>query len=73
MHARPVSARALERGGIHRHNHHHMLHAVWKVCGPVLWANLHVLFWLSGIPFVAGWLGENYFPRCRSRCMAEFC
>ena len=47
--------------GIYWNNHHHMLHAVRKVHGPVLWANLHLLFWLSLIPFVTGWMGENHF------------
>ena len=47
--------------GIYWNNHHHMLHAVQKVNGSILWANLHLLFWLSLIPFVTGWMGENYF------------
>jgi len=47
--------------GIYWNNHHHMLHAVRTVNGPVLWANLHLLFWLSLIPFVTGWMGENHF------------
>ncbi|HMN76164.1 MAG TPA: TMEM175 family protein [Burkholderiaceae bacterium] len=47
--------------GIYWNNHHHMLHAVGKVSGGVLWANLHLLFWLSLIPFVTGWMGENHF------------
>ncbi|MCC6446265.1 MAG: DUF1211 domain-containing protein [Armatimonadetes bacterium] len=47
--------------GIYWNNHHHMLHAVRKVRGCVLWANLHLLFWLSLIPFVTGWMGENHF------------
>lgn len=42
-------------------NHHHLLHAVSHVNGRVLWANLHLLFWLSLIPFVTGWMGENHF------------
>src|SRR5260221_13001060 len=46
--------------GIYWNNHHHMLHAVKRVSGPVLWANLHLLFWFSLIPFVTGWMGENY-------------
>jgi uncharacterized membrane protein len=50
--------------GIYWNNHHHMLHAVRQVNGPILWANLHLLFWLSLIPFVTGWMGENHFaPR----------
>jgi uncharacterized membrane protein len=47
--------------GIYWNNHHHMLHAADRVCGGVLWANLHLLFWLSLIPFVTGWMGENSF------------
>jgi uncharacterized membrane protein len=47
--------------GIYWNNHHHMMHAVSKVSGGVLWANLHLLFWLSLIPFVTGWMGENHF------------
>ena len=47
--------------GIYWSNHHHLLHAVRQVNGRVLWANLHLLFWLSLIPFVTGWMGENHF------------
>ena len=47
--------------GIYWNNHHHMLHTVHKVTGPMLWANLHLLFWLSLVPFVTGWMGENHF------------
>lgn len=47
--------------GIYWNNHHHMLHTVHKVTGPMLWANLHLLFWLSLLPFVTGWMGENHF------------
>jgi uncharacterized membrane protein len=47
--------------GIYWNNHHHMLHAVERVDGRVLWANLHLLFWLSLVPFVTGWMGENHF------------
>jgi len=47
--------------GIYWNNHHHMLHAARHVSGGVLWANLHLLFWLSLIPFVTGWMGENHF------------
>jgi uncharacterized membrane protein len=47
--------------GIFWNNHHHMLHAAGKVNGAILWANLHLLFWLSLIPFVTGWMGENHF------------
>ena len=46
---------------IYWNNHHHMLHAAGTVNGPILWANLHLLFWLSLIPFVTGWMGENHF------------
>jgi uncharacterized membrane protein len=49
--------------GIYWNNHHHMLHAVQEVGGAVLWANLHLLFWLSLIPFVTAWMGENHFER----------
>lgn len=42
-------------------NNHHMLHTVTRVTGPVLWANLHLLFWLSLLPFATGWMGENHF------------
>lgn len=49
--------------GIYWNNHHHMLHAVKQVNGSALWANLHLLFWLSLIPFVTGWMGENHFAR----------
>ncbi|NDV44358.1 TMEM175 family protein [Flagellimonas sediminis] len=47
--------------GIYWNNHHHMMHTVKKVTGRVLWANLHLLFWLSLVPFVTGWVGENHF------------
>jgi uncharacterized membrane protein len=47
--------------GIYWNNHHHMLHACQKVTGPILWANLHLLFWLSLVPFATGWMGENHF------------
>ncbi|MGH8371573.1 MAG: TMEM175 family protein [Gammaproteobacteria bacterium] len=47
--------------GIYWNNHHHMLHTVTKVSGNMLWANLHLLFWLSLFPFVTGWMGENHF------------
>lgn len=48
--------------GIYWNNHHHLLHAAECVNGKILWANLHLLFWLSLIPFVSGWMGENGFP-----------
>jgi uncharacterized membrane protein len=47
--------------GIYWNNHHHLWHAVKRVGGGVLWANLHLLFWLSLVPFVTGWMGENHF------------
>lgn len=47
--------------GIYWNNHHHMLHTVDRVTGPILWANLHLLFWLSLLPFATGWMGENHF------------
>ncbi|MDB5959952.1 MAG: hypothetical protein JWP59_1246 [Massilia sp.] len=47
--------------GIYWNNHHHMLHAVKRVSGAVLWFNLHLLFWLSLVPFTTGWMGENHF------------
>src|SRR3989442_15981562 len=46
--------------GIYWNNHHHMLHATDRVNGKILWANLHLLFWLSLIPFVTGWLGDHH-------------
>lgn len=47
--------------GIYWSNHHHLLHAVQKINGKILWANLHLLFWLTLIPFVTRWMGENHF------------
>jgi len=47
--------------GIYWTNHHHLLHAVERVNGSILWWNLHLLFWLSQVPFVTGWMGENHF------------
>ena len=47
--------------GIYWSNHHHMLHVTEKVDGGILWANLHLLFWLSLVPFVTAWMGENHF------------
>jgi uncharacterized membrane protein len=46
--------------GIYWNNHHHMLHATERINGAILWANLHLLFWLSLVPFVTGWMGENH-------------
>jgi uncharacterized membrane protein len=47
--------------GIYWNNHHHLLKATYKVTGGMMWANLHLLFWLSLFPFVTGWMGENHF------------
>lgn len=47
--------------GIYWNNHHHLLHACRRVTGSVLWANLHLLFWLSLVPFATAWMGENHF------------
>jgi len=47
--------------GIYWNNHHHLLHACTAVTGAMLWANLHLLFWLSLFPFTTGWMGENHF------------
>ena len=47
--------------GIYWNNHHHMLHAAQRVNGSILWANSHLLFWLSLVPFATGWMGENHF------------
>ena len=49
--------------GIYWNNHHHMLHAIKEINGAALWANLHLLFWLSLIPFTTAWMGENHFTR----------
>src|SRR6185312_7427066 len=47
--------------GIYWNNHHHLFQAVERVDGAMLWANLHLLFWLSLVPFVTGWMGQNHF------------
>ena len=47
--------------GIYWNNHHHMLYVTERINGTILWANMHLLFWLSLIPFVTGWMGENHF------------
>ncbi len=47
--------------GIYWNNHHHMLHSAHRINGQVLWANLHLLFWLSLFPFATAWMGENHF------------
>jgi uncharacterized membrane protein len=53
---------------IYWNNHHHMLHATHAVSGPILWANMHLLFWLSLIPFVTAWSGENHFEAVPTAC-----
>jgi uncharacterized membrane protein len=47
--------------GIYWNNHHHLFYASEKLAGNILWTNLHVLFWLSFVPFTTGWMGENHF------------
>jgi uncharacterized membrane protein len=47
--------------GIYWNNHHHLMHAVHKIDGKIMWANSHLLFWLSLMPFASGWMGENHF------------
>jgi uncharacterized membrane protein len=54
--------------GIYWNNHHHLLHATRHVSGSILWANLHLLFWLSLVPFVTGWMGENHFEAAPTAC-----
>lgn len=54
--------------GIYWNNHHHLMHIVKSVNGTVLWANLHLLFWLSLVPFVTGWMGENHFTHVPVAC-----
>ncbi len=54
--------------GIYWNNHHHMLQATTRVSGLILWANLHLLFWLSLIPFTTAWLGENHFAAIPAAC-----
>ena len=54
--------------GIYWNNHHHLFQAVQHVKGGVLWANLHLLFWLSLFPFVTGWMGENHFASLPAAC-----
>lgn len=49
--------------GIYWNNHHHMMHSMSHVNGKILWANLHLLFWLSLVPFATGWMGENNFAK----------
>jgi len=59
--------------GIYWNNHHHMLHACHRVTGPILWANLHLLFWLSLFPFATAWMGENHFAEVPRPSMGSFC
>ncbi len=54
--------------GIYWNNHHHMMKAVEHISGVTLWANLHLLFWLSLAPFVTGWMGENHFATWPVAC-----
>lgn len=54
--------------GIYWNNHHHLLFTIKEVSGGILWANLHLLFWLSLIPFVTGWMGENHFEAIPVAC-----
>ena len=49
--------------GIYWNNHHHLLHTVKRVTGPIMWANMGLLFWLSLMPFATGWMGENHFAK----------
>jgi uncharacterized membrane protein len=49
--------------GIYWNNHHHLMHVVTKVSGVVLWSNIHLLFWLSLVPFATAWMGENHFSK----------
>ncbi len=56
--------------GIYWNNHHHLMHTVRRVNGPVMWANLHLLFWLSLFPFVSGWAGESRFAAVPMTCYA---
>lgn len=49
--------------GIYWNNHHHLMHIVHQVSGAVLWSNIHLLFWLSLVPFSTAWMGENYFSK----------
>src|SRR5690349_1097242 len=59
--------------GIYWNNHHHMLHVTKRVDGAVLWANLHLLFWLSLFPFVTGWMGENHFESAPTAAYGVVC
>ena len=59
--------------GIYWSNHHHLLQAVRSITGPILWANLHLLFWLSLTPFVTNWMGEPTSPPGLPRSTASCC
>ncbi len=59
--------------GIYWNNHHHMLHAADKVTGPILWANLHLLFWLSLVPVTTGWMAKVTPRRRRRPCTVSSC
>jgi uncharacterized membrane protein len=54
--------------GIYWNNHHHLMHTVTQVSGGALWGNLHLLFWLSLVPFVTGWMGENHYAALPVAC-----
>src|SRR3989442_818716 len=54
--------------GIYWNNHHHLLHTVKQVSGGILWANLHLLFWLSLFPFATAWIGENHVAPTPTAC-----
>jgi uncharacterized membrane protein len=54
--------------GIYWNNHHHMMQAAESVNGAILWANMHLLFWLSLVPFVSAWMGENHFAKWPVMC-----
>ena len=57
--------------GIYWNNNHHLLHATQRVNGATLWANLHLLFWLSLVPFATAWMGENRFDSWHGRCVRD--
>ena len=59
--------------GIYWNNHHHLLHSVRHVTGGMLWANLHLLFWLSLFPFFTGWMGENHFDPLPTAAYGAVC
>ena len=59
--------------GIYWNNHHHLLQATKQISGGVLWANLHLLFWLSLFPFATGWMGENHFAKTPSASYGVVC